>query len=196
MITILSSPKPGSGVSTIAALLALAVRNDTPAHVVDLCGDQPALFGLVPRPGATVQVAERLTIHDRTNASLDEQTATIDRLAQLGEHVIIDAGTVDHPIHDRLPAGAVRRWVLRPCYLALRRVATYSVRPDEVIMLTEPGRALTANDIAAVTAAPVVATAEIDPHIARATDAGLLCTRPPAAILTALAGITRPRQAD
>lgn len=195
MITILSSPKPGSGVSTTASLLALAVRHDTPTHLVDLCGDQFALFGLAPRPGVSVEVAERLTIHDVTDASLDEQATTIDRLAQLGEHVIIDAGTPDHTIHDQLPAGAVRRWVLRPCYLALRRVATYSIRPDEVIMLTEPGRSLTAHDIAAITSAPVATTIEIHPHIARATDAGLLCARPPANVLTALVGITHPEQA-
>ena len=195
MITILSSPKPGSGVSTTAALLALAVRHDTPTHLVDLCGDQPALFGLVPRPGATVNPAKRLTIHDLTDTSLDEQATTIDRLAQLGEHVFIDAGTPDQPIHDGLPAGTVRRWILRPCYIALRRVATYTVRPDEVILLAEPGRSLTAHDIAAITSAPVTATIDINPHIARATDAGLLCTRPPAAVLTALAGITRPQRA-
>ena len=70
MITVLSSPKPGSGVSTTAALLALAVRHDTPTHLVDLSGDQFALFGLVPRPGATVEIAERLTIHDLTDTSL------------------------------------------------------------------------------------------------------------------------------
>ena len=194
MITTLSSPKPGSGVSTTAALVALAISHDTPTHLVDLCGDHFALFGLVPRPGATVEVAKHLTIHDLTNASLDEQATTIDRLAQLGQHVIIDAGTPDHAIHDRLPAGTVRRWVLRPCYLALRRVATYTVRPDEVIMLAEPGRSLTAHDIAAITSAPVTATIEVDPHIARSTDAGLLCARPPAAVLTALAGIADPQQ--
>lgn len=195
MITILSSPKPGSGVSTTAALLALAVRHDTPTHLVDLCGDQSSLFGLVPHPGVAVNPADRLIIHDLTGTSLDEQAATIDRLAQLGEHVIIDAGTPDHPVHDRPPARTVRRWVLRPCYIALRRVATYTVRPDEVIMLAEPGRSLTTHDIAAITSAPVTVTIDIDPHIARATDAGLLCTRPPASVLTALAGITCPHQA-
>ena len=196
MITVLSSPKAGSGVSTTAALLAFAISHDTPTHLVDLCGDQLALFGLVPRPGATIEVAKHLTIHDLTHSSLDDQATTIDQLAQLGEHVIIDAGTPDHSIHDRLPAGTVRRWVLRPCYLALRRVADHSVRPDEVIMLAEHGRSLTARDIAAITSAPVTATLDIDSHIARATDSGLLCTQPPAAVLTSLAGLARPQQAD
>ena len=195
MITVLSSPKSGSGVSTTAALLALAVRHDTPTHLVDLCGDQLALFGLVPRPGATIEVAKHLTIRDLTHSSVDDQAATIDRLAQLGEHVIIDAGTPDHSIHDRLPVGTVRRWVVRPCYLALRRVADYSVRPDEVIVLTEPGRSLTARDIAAITGAPVTATLDIDRHIARTTDSGLRCTQPPASVLTSLAGLAFPQQA-
>ena len=195
MITILSSPKPGSGVSTTAALLALAVRHDAPAHIVDLCGDQTALLGLTHRPYPSIAVAARLTVHDLTDATLGEQAAIIDRLNQLEEHVIIDAGTPAHAINDRLPAGTVRRWVLRPCYLGLRRVGDYSVRPDEVIMLDEPGRSLTAHDIAAVTSAPVTATVEIHPHIARATDAGLLCTRPPASVLTALTGLAHPQQA-
>ena len=62
-------------------------------------------------------------------------------------------------------------------------------------MLAEPGRSLTAHDIAAVTSAPVTATVEIDPQIARATDAGLLCARPPASVLTALAALAHPEQA-
>ncbi len=196
MLTILSSPKPGSGVSTTAALLALAISHDTPTHLVDLCGDQLALFGLVPRPGATIEVEKHLTIRDLTHASVHDQATTIDQLAQLGEHIIIDADTPDHDIHDRLPAGTVRRRVVRPCYLALRRVADYSVRPDEVIMLTEAGRSLTARDLASITSAPVTATLGIDAHIARATDSGLRCTQPPASVLTSLAGLARSQQAD
>ena len=44
MITVLSSPKPGSGTSTTAALLAIAASNDANTTLIDLCGDQPALF--------------------------------------------------------------------------------------------------------------------------------------------------------
>jgi hypothetical protein len=186
MITVLSSPKPGSGTSTTAALLALAVRHDTPTHVVDLCGDQTPLLGLAGPPDPAVQVAERLTVHDLTDATAGEQLDVIHRLAGLGEHVIVDAGAATHPIHDRLPVGTVRRWVLRPCYLALRRATACPVRPDEVILLDELGRALTARDVEAVTGARVTATIEIHPQIARAVDAGLLTGRAPATALTAL----------
>ncbi|MGE0307161.1 MAG: hypothetical protein AB7Q27_15540 [Acidimicrobiia bacterium] len=195
MITVLSSPKPGSGVSTTAALLALAVRHETHTHVVDLCGDQTALLGVTTQPGPTIEVTHHLTVHDLTNQSLGDQVAVVARLARLDEHVIIDAGTPDHPIHDHLPTGTIRRWVLRPCFLALRRATAHPVRPDEVIVLDELGRALNARDVEAVTGAPVTATVEVHPQIARATDAGLLCARPPATVQAALAGLTQPRTA-
>lgn len=197
MITVLSSPKPGTGTTTTAALLALAVRQTTRshAHVVDLCGDQPAVLGITSRPGATTDVAEQLTLHELAETTIDEQLAAICRLAQTGEHVIVDAGSATHPIHDRLPASAVRCWVLRPCYLALRKAATLTDRPDQVIMLDEIGRALTATDIEAVTGIPVVATIDIHPQIARAIDAGLLTARPPHAAMTALAALAQRTQA-
>lgn len=83
MITVRSSPRPGSGVSTTAALVALAARHDPPTHLVDLCGEQRSLLGLVTRPGATVEVAERLTIrdltaHDIASITCAPNTATIE----------------------------------------------------------------------------------------------------------------------
>jgi hypothetical protein len=192
MITVLSSPKPGSGVTTTAALRALAVCHDTPTHIVDLCGDQHPLLGLTDRPDPTVHVADGLTVH---NLSDDEQLAVIHRLAALGEHVIIDAGAPAHPNDRRLPAGTVRRWVLRPCYLALRSAAACPVRADEVILLEEPGRALTARDVEAVTGARVTATVEVQPQIARAIDAGLVTSRPPARALVALGRLARSDEA-
>jgi hypothetical protein len=195
MITVLSSPKPGSGTSTTAALLALAVRHDTPTHVVDLCGDQPPLLGLTDRPDPAVQVAERLTLHDLTDATVGEQLDVLHRLAGLGEHVIVDAGAPTHPVNHRLPAGTVRRWILRACYLSLRRATACPVRPDEVILLDELGRALTARDVEAVTGVRVTATIEVHPQIARAVDAGLLTGRAPTAALAALKRLTHSHEA-
>lgn len=77
--------------------------------------------------------------------------------------------------------GDVTYLVTRPCYLALRRAAGYMF-PDHykgVIVVREPQRALSDNDIASVTRLPVVATLEVDPIVARAVDAGLLTTRLP-----------------
>ncbi|HWL43027.1 MAG TPA: hypothetical protein VNQ73_08790 [Ilumatobacter sp.] len=195
MITVLSSPKPGTGVSTTAALLALAVRHGAHTHVVDLAGDQRTLLGATHTADVVTPVTERLTVHDLTDADLGAQLDVLHRLARLGEHVIVDAGPATHPIHDRLPAGTVRRWVLRPCYLTLRRATATDARPDEVILLEELGRALTARDVEAVTAAPVTATIEVHPQIARIVDAGLLTARPPAGALATLETLTRSDQA-
>jgi hypothetical protein len=191
MITVLSSPKPGTGVSTTTALLALAVRHDTHTHVVDLAGDQTTLLGIAHTVETATKVTDRLTVHDLTDATLAVQLDTLHRLARLGEHVIVDAGTATHPIHDRLPTGTVRRWVLRPCYLSLRRATAIDSRPDEVILLEELGRALTARDVEAVTGAPVTATIEVHPQIARIVDAGRLTARPPAGVLAGLETLTR-----
>jgi hypothetical protein len=195
MLTVLSSPKAGSGVSTTAALLALAVCHDTPTHLVDLCGDQTPLLGLTDRPDPTVQGFDGLTVHDLTDATVDDQVAVIRRLAALGGHVIIDAGVPTHPINPNLPAATVRHWVLRPCYLGLRRATACPVRPDEVILLEELGRGLTARDVEAVTGARVTATVEVHPQIARAVDAGLLTGRAPTTALAELARLARSEEA-
>lgn len=195
MITVLSSPKPGSGTSTTAALLALAVRHDTHTHVVDLCGDQITLLGVSSRPDPMINVTERLSVHDLTEWTPGEQLAVIHRLARLGEHVIVDAGAPTHPINHGLPVGAVRRWVLRPCYLGMRRATACPVRPDEVILLEELGRSLTARDVEAVIGVPVTATVEVHPQVARAVDAGLLVGKAPGAALAALERLTRTQEA-
>ncbi len=198
MITVLSSPKPGSGTTTTAALLALTIRQTTGghAHIVDLCGDQPAVLGITIRPGSTTDVAARLTLHDLADATTDEQVAAICRLAQTAEDVIVDAGPSTHPIHPLLPASTVRCcWVLRPCYLALRKAMALTHRPNHVIMLDEIGRALTATDIETVTGTPVVATIDIHPLIARAIDAGLLTARPPQPAVTALTALIHGTEA-
>jgi len=194
MLTVLTSPKPGSGTSTTAALLALALRRATWVHVVDLCGDQTALFG-IPGGSGTTHVAENLTLHDLSCQSEPDQRRAILRLARLDAHVVVDAGTERHELLDQLPTDALHYWVLRPCYLALRRAATSATRPDGVILLDELGRALTAADAEAALGAPVVATIEVHPQIARAIDAGLLIARPPQATLEHLALLTTPTSA-
>ena len=53
------------------------------------------------------------------------------------------------------------------------------MRPNGVIVVDEPGHALTVRDIERAIGAPVVAVMSFDPAIARAVDAGLLATRLP-----------------
>jgi hypothetical protein len=51
-----------------------------------------------------------------------------------------------------------------------------------VVLLAEPGRALTRADVEDCVGAPVVAEVAVDPQVARAVDAGLLATRLPRAL--------------
>ena len=108
------------------------------------------------------------------------------RLAADGRFVVIDAGTVDpghasgqvELVRQRTIASADRSLlVVRCCYLALRRAARTSVRPDGVVVVTEPGRSLTPHDVESVVGAPVVAQVSLDPQVARVVDAGLLPAR-------------------
>lgn len=68
--------------------------------------------------------------------------------------------------------------VTRACYLALR-AAQLTVSPDQVVLISEPGRALSANDVAAAIGSPVAAILRWDPAVARAVDAGVFRDRLP-----------------
>ena len=76
--------------------------------------------------------------------------------------------------------------VIRPCYLALRRAARAPVRPTGIVVVREPGRVLSPDDVERVAGAPVAAVVELDPAVARAVDAGLLAHRLPRSLTKAL----------
>jgi hypothetical protein len=69
--------------------------------------------------------------------------------------------------------------VTRPCFLAVRRAARSPRRATGVVVVNEPGRTLSADDVGAALRLPVVATVEVDPAVARLVDAGLLTARMP-----------------
>lgn len=76
--------------------------------------------------------------------------------------------------------------VVRPCYLALRRVTSCGERPDAVVVVSEAGRALRTSDVCEVVGAPLLAEIPQHPSIARVVDAGLLASRLPAVLERAL----------
>jgi hypothetical protein len=99
-------------------------------------------------------------------------------LANRNEPVVVDAGLA--PVPSMLLRHASQSiLVIRACYLALRRAHTASQRPDGIIVLREPDRALRASDIEHALGAPVLAELDIDSSVARAVDAGLLVRRSP-----------------
>jgi hypothetical protein len=186
-IMLVSSPKGGSGVSTTVARLALAT--DKPCTIVDLQGDQLALFGTAPLAGGstTVEVINRADRPSITVSSYPDGLSS-SSLANLlkryaPEHpVYIDAG--DRPVHTMNPRHLstllrahsitfVHLWVMRPCFLACR-AASRLAPPDGMIVIQEPGRALTTRDLERVVGVPAHAELTFDPGIQRAVDAGLL----------------------
>jgi hypothetical protein len=102
---------------------------------------------------------------------------------------VIDLGTTAPPTA-LADAAEQSLLVIRPCYLALRRVVERGHTPDGVVLVGEPGRALNAGDVARSVGAPVVAQIPYDPAVARAVDAGLLAARLPRSISGPLEELT------
>lgn len=200
MLTICWAAKGGSGTTVYAVARALA--GASPTLLVDLAGEAMLVLGLPEPDGPGVHDwlrsdagPDRLTrLEHAATESLSVVPAgrrdTTDgerRWFELGAHlraeprrVIVDAGTGRPP--DALVAAADESLlVTRACYLALTRAAALGAAPTGVVLVEEPGRSLRAADVEASVGAPVVATALLDPAIARAVDSGLLTSRLPAA---------------
>jgi hypothetical protein len=210
MVTLCWAAKGGSGTTVVAATLALSTPQRS--LLVDLAGEIPAVLGLPEpdRPGVadwltTDAPADHLAdlfveisphgwllpwcSHRSDRLRVDPASP---RWAELGAWlsawsagsagtVTIDAGTGTPP-----PAmvGCADRALLvtRACYLSLRRAVRDATRPTGVVLVHEPGRALSIRDIEHALGAPVEATVSLDPGVARAVDAGLLSTRLPRVI--------------
>lgn len=202
MLITLWSTKGGAGCSVVAALLALHhARRGGPVTLVDLGHDQSAILGLPPAPGPgladlarlgsgvdpqavddiAVDVAPGVRLLHGGDGPYPSSAHTVELVRGHGGTVIVDAGAVvgwHHPWAPGFAAAADRSvLVTRPCYLALRHGADPPVRPSEVVVVREPGRAFGNDDIAAAVGAPVVLELAVDPSVARAVDSGLLTSR-------------------
>jgi hypothetical protein len=198
------SSKGGSGTTVIAASLALLLARRTAegALVADLAGDVPAALGLAEpaspglagwlNAGAEVPpdalgrleevAASGLGLLPRGRGELCSDRADVltALLAADARPVVADCGADPSGTALVVAAGATRSvLVTRACFLSLRRVLSAPLRPSEIVLLTEPGRALSRLDVEDAIGAPVVAEVAVDPGVARAVDAGLLATRLP-----------------
>ncbi|HYZ98231.1 MAG TPA: hypothetical protein VE575_05725 [Acidimicrobiales bacterium] len=195
------SVKGGVGTSVVAASLALLLARRARSGVVlaDLAGDVPAVLGVpepespglagwlaagddVPADGLArleVGVVPHLVLLPRGAGPLPPARAPV--LATLLDRgprpAVVDCGLAE-PAAGAV-VGAAQRSILvtRPCFLALRRAKASPLRPSEVIVVREPGRALGRHDIEEAVEAPVRAEIEADPAVARAVDSGLLAAR-------------------
>lgn len=210
------SAKAGVGTSVVAAALAfvMADRHPSGSLLVDVVGDQPAVLGLpaVGSPGwsawleagddAPEQGLRRLEVELRAGVHLlprgeravddPELSRLADALESDARPVVVDVGLVSS--RQSMHAGLARRGtpsvlVVRPCYLALRAAVDAPVRPDGVIVVDEPDRALGPTDVEQVVGVPVLAVVRADPAVARAVDAGLLGQRIPRSLARPLAGV-------
>lgn len=216
MVTVCWSVKGGVGVSVISAALALSLREETddPTLIVDLAGDMANVLGLlhdatgpgvgewlgsdVPAAslgGLVDEVTPQLSLLRRGGSSAHlNPTRVPELLAWLGEWpggVVVDLGSTADLRRPVLSGGARSLLVLRLCYLGVR-AAREQERPDGLIVVEEPGRALTTTDVASALGTPVVARVPYDPTISRAVDAGLLASRVPRILARSL----RPVIAD
>lgn len=203
MVMVCWSVKGGVGVSVISAAPALSLRDqsDDPTLLVDLAGDMAAVLGhsqTVHRPGVgewlssdvpsvslgglVDEVTPQLSLLGRGGAPGNLSPARIPELmAWLGEwpgNVVVDLGVAADVRRQVIGSGVRSLLVMRLCYLGVR-CALEQTRPDGVIVVEEPGRALTSADIASALGVAVVARVPYDPTISRAVDAGLLVSRVP-----------------
>jgi hypothetical protein len=153
----------GQCTSTVAAAIAVFAAGHRPTRLVS---DEPAAMAAllgVPAPlgDEPVVVADGLEL----GGAADDDALTV-----------VDGGrTVSFPAVERTVSLVVVRG---PCYLALRHLVNGEGRlPDGIVVAKEPGRSLTANDVADVTGVPVVAQVDVTPAVARVIDAGLLVAR-------------------
>ena len=211
------SVKGGSGTTVVAAALALvlAQRHEIGARLIDMSGDTPSALGMsepesegiaewlsaTDRPGAEalnnlmLPVTAHLGIIPRGRNIILPSLVNPDRLRDLALVIaesqiptIVDAGSglATIPILQHATRSLL---IIRPCYLALRRASMLTTKPDGIIVITEPGRALGAHDVESVVGAPVLAEIPFDPAIARAVDAGLLAGRVPTLLAKHLADV-------
>lgn len=172
----------GTTVTAVAAAL-LHARAGRRTLLVDAAEhhDCHAVLGLPEPhdPTATITVALGLDLRrtDSDDASRSQDQRSYD-------FILVDAG---RQVGFALGTTTL---VTRACYLALRRALALGIIPDNVVLLSEPGRCLSRSDVEAVLTWPVIAEVPIDAAISRTIDAGLLASRIPAA-LDAVALATR-----
>ena len=215
MFVICWSPKGGSGTSVVTASLALMLGARGPNRVlaVDLSGDLPSVFGLAEpdRPGVadwlaaaadvgverlsrlTVEVAEEVDLLPLGSGppigAVERWNALAGFLTNDERDIVIDGGALPHPA--LAVAADHSLLVVRACYLALRRASRAAAQPTGVVIIREPGRALSSLDVTRALGVDVVAEVPLDASIARAVDAGLLAARLPMSLRRSLNDVAR-----
>jgi hypothetical protein len=219
MLVAVWSPKGGSGTSVVAAGLALEAAHGGPVRIVDLDGDQAAIFGLAadPEHGLGTWFA---AAPDVAPDALEELSSPAPGGVELigpgsepigvpGSNAVTHLAAVlrDGPALTVVDAGDIRTSaarllveaadislvVIRGCYLALRRGVHEPLvaAATAIVAVEQSARPLRAREIADVLQRPVLASVPDLPEIARVVDAGVLPMRPPLALVDPIATLVR-----
>lgn len=212
MLTALWADKGGSGTTVAACLLALVRARHRPILLVDLAGDVPAALGVAEPTGPGVHdwvsaSGAPITALDALAVSVNESLRFVPagavmappdhpRWAEFGQVLaaadditaVIDAGTTagGHVPTAVVAAAQQRVLVTRACYLTLRRSVGSTLQPSHAIVVHEPGRSLSTNDIAHSIGVSALVELALDPAVARAVDAGLVLSRWPRLMVSRL----------
>ena len=152
----------------MAAVLGLSGRTVVPTELITNEPDQlAALLGVAPPDDLSAQVLPGLRLGTVPSG--------------LAELTIFDEGALTAGARGPHRPGERRPGVLRgPCYLALRSLlgaGRHGLSVLVLVLVPEPGRALTERDVTDISGFDVVATVPANPAVARTIDAGLLASR-------------------
>ncbi len=197
--------KGGSGTTVVSCAIALGSARSHPATLVDLGGDCATALGMnepdgpgvvdwlaSPTAGATELARLALTVRDDVRLiprgdgnPPDSQWPRLATALAALDTVIVDAGTGCPPqaLHEVAEQSLL---IIRPCFMAIRRAQRLAIRPTGIVLVDEPGRALTSADVERALDVGVDAEVRLDPAVARAVDAGLLIARLPRSLSLSL----------
>jgi hypothetical protein len=166
----------------------LAAGPEAPTDALDrLLVDVGSGLALLPRGGRAVHAA---SAHPAPEAGAALAVA----LGHGSSPVLVDCGTAREPaVRALVEVADVSFVVLRSCYLSLRRAvqAPGLSRSAGIVLLDEPGRSLSTQQMSDVLELPVLVRVPVKAPIARAVDAGVLTTRMPDALARAANELVR-----
>ena len=198
------SAKGGSGCTTVATAVSLLMAKKVPTLLVDLGDDAPTMLGVdtpavglfdwlhatTPPPDALsrmeIVIGPQLSLLPAGRSSALGGEEVVSEPARLlgallhddGRLIVVDVGVERYLSRALLQRSDRSYLVTKACYLSMAK-AVASPRPDGVVVIREPGRLLTNDDVAASWNAPVVASLRWDPAVAVANDVGSLTRQLP-----------------
>ena len=192
-ITVLWAAKGGSGTTVTTA--AAAVNEPGQVVIVDLQGDMTDVFAAELHGGGlddwllgepsnhlqdlVVDIDETTRLlPSRSPIDLDQvrhrRVEILERWMRAADgNMLVDAGT-GQPAEALVEIADRNLLVTRACYLGLMKGVRVPLKPDGIVLLREPSRSLNASAVERSLGAPIVATIDVHPSIARSVDAGLL----------------------